>query len=40
VTRFGLEWLDCWRETDNFWRTTVGLTAAFGGRPLRGGSAA
>jgi hypothetical protein len=31
---------DCWRETDKRgWRTTDDLTL-FGGRPLRGGSAA
>ncbi len=31
---------ECWREPDNGgWRSTGGLTA-FGGRPLRGGSAA
>ncbi len=43
LRRFGTglfdERQDCWRETDNGWRTTDVLTAE-GGRPLRGGSAA
>ena len=29
-----------WREPDPVWRTTLGGSAVFGGRPLRGGLAA